>query len=194
MSQREKTAETLKKVLYEPHYCEAPDALAMLDLTPQSLGVEPDSIRVFLHKTLPQKFSKTRRGITRRYPTHHDETNEQAFEDRTPEVHRKSKELFEGRPYAINISTTVDSIARILMALLAGLFLLTPMVALSYINSKEFSLITTCLFVVVFAIVLSLASKASNQEVITATAAYAAVLVVFVGQASTPTTGILSNQ
>jgi hypothetical protein len=48
--------------------------------------------------------------------------------------------------------------------------------------------------VVVFAIVLSLASKASNQEVITATAAYAAVLVVFVGQASTPTTGILSNQ
>jgi hypothetical protein len=43
---RKQTVETLTEALKESHYSEASDALALLDLTPQALGVEPDSIRV----------------------------------------------------------------------------------------------------------------------------------------------------
>jgi hypothetical protein len=190
MPQREETVETLSDVLKESAYSGAPDALALLDLTPQSLGVEPDSIRVLLHKTLPSiGLNKNGRAVTSFWnKVGSAEQGQQAYEHRTPGKGAKPKELFEGRPYAIKISSTVDNIARILAAFLAGLFLLVPMVALSYIQGKKYCLITTCLFVLLFAVVLSLASRASNQEVITTTATYAAVLVVFVGQ-TTPSSG-----
>jgi succinate-acetate transporter protein len=80
-----------------------------------------------------------------------------------------------------HISPSVDNFARILFALIGGIFLLTPMVALAYISSKSLILIITVLFVLVFSITLALGSKSSNQELIAATAGYTAVLVVFVG-------------
>ena len=92
--------------------------------------------------------------------------------------------LFRGRPYSIDISSSMDQLARILFGLAAGIFLLAPMFALSYIRNKEYCLIVTCLFVVVFVLVVSCATTATNQELMTVTAAYAAVLVVFVGQSS----------
>jgi hypothetical protein len=79
------------------------------------------------------------------------------------------------------ISPSVDNFARILFALIGGIFLLAPMVAMAYITSTKYLLVTTVLFVLIFAVILALSSKASNQELVAATAAYAAVLVVFVG-------------
>jgi hypothetical protein len=66
--------------------------------------------------------------------------------------------------------------------LIGGLFLIIPIVVLSVLsNSRKWSLVATSLFVVFFAISLAIATKANNQELMAATAAYAAVLVVFVG-------------
>jgi hypothetical protein len=57
------------------------------------------------------------------------------------------------------------------------------MIAPAFITSVTYTLVTIVLFVLVFAICLSITSKASNQELLAATAAYAAVLAVFVGNA-----------
>jgi VIT1/CCC1 family predicted Fe2+/Mn2+ transporter len=79
------------------------------------------------------------------------------------------------------ISPFVDNTARVMFALAGGIFLLAPMIIMAYVESKRYLVITTVVFVFLAAIALALSSKASNQELLTATAAYAAVLVVFVG-------------
>lgn len=54
------------------------------------------------------------------------------------------------------------------------------MTVLSYITALKLALVTTFVFTVVFSIAVSVFSRASNDQIITATAAYGAVLVVFV--------------
>lgn len=56
------------------------------------------------------------------------------------------------------------------------------MYALTYVRVQKYQLITAVLFVLFFAVVVALASKATNQELLGATAAYAAVLVIFINQ------------
>jgi VIT1/CCC1 family predicted Fe2+/Mn2+ transporter len=79
------------------------------------------------------------------------------------------------------ISPSVENAARVIFALVGGIFLLAPIILMTYIESRRYMLLTTCLFVLFVATTLALASKASNQELLGATTAYAAVLVVFVG-------------
>src|SRR3954447_15517542 len=62
------------------------------------------------------------------------------------------------------ISPSVDNFARIIFALIGGLFLLIPMITLAFITSKTYLIVTTSLFIVVFAVSLGLFSKGSNQE------------------------------
>lgn len=59
--------------------------------------------------------------------------------------------------------------------------LLVPLVVLTFIQDQNYRLLATTLFVIVFVLSLTFLSVASNQEVIASSAAYAAVLVVFVG-------------
>jgi hypothetical protein len=179
MESRKKTVSILEKLLQEEYYKTAPDALGMLDLTPKALGVEPDSIRVFLTRTF------TEGGIRRNQTLFaHRNQNENNGQERTPAGRKGETQLFKGRPYAIHIPAIIDVITRLLVSILARFFLLVPMISMSYINSKKYLLLTASLFVLLFAITLSLASKATNQELMVATATYAAVLVVFVGQTS----------
>jgi hypothetical protein len=172
MKTRQQTAKILSEELGETHYENAPDAMGMLDLTPQALGVEPDSIRVFLART----FNTNKPSHTLNFQ-HTAVRN--PYEDRTPGLKAR-----DGRPYLVLISSSTEKLARVAMAVIAGVILLAPMIALTYIDVPKYRLITTCLFVLAFALMVSLASKASNQEVMAACAAYAAVLVVFVGQTS----------
>lgn len=174
MKTRQETAKILSKELGKTHYENAPDALGMLDLTPQALGVEPDSIRVFLAKTFWVQSHTFASGPKPRHIL-----EQKPYEDRTPGVKAR-----DGRPYLVLISSSTEKLARVAMAVIAGVFLLAPMIALTYIDVPKYRLITTCLFVLAFALMVSLASKASNQEVMASCAAYAAVLVVFVGQTS----------
>lgn len=72
-------------------------------------------------------------------------------------------------------------VGRVLAALLGGLALIVPMLIMSLNPSTTKSLVTASVFVVVAAITMALASSGSWRDVVGFTAAYAAVLVVFVG-------------
>ncbi len=75
---------------------------------------------------------------------------------------------------------------RMIVAATGGFFVVIPILIMSFNPSRTKNLITTCVFVFVFASSLATTSKASEQELLAATAAYAAVLVVFVGAITAP--------
>ena len=98
---------------------------------------------------------------------------------------RNAKTLFEsGRARNYGNWTRLDKIARVVFGFIGIVSLIAPLFALSYIKPKGYRLMTTALFVAIFTTVFSIISTASNQELIAVSAAYAAVLVVFVGTTS----------
>jgi len=78
----------------------------------------------------------------------------------------------------------VDRLARFLIAMTGGLFLVIPMLIMAIHTSHTKSLITVSLSVFLFVLALSFGVKATNIEALVSTATYAAVLVVFVGTSS----------
>ena len=80
----------------------------------------------------------------------------------------------------LNTARVAEVATRFLVAVLAGAFLVLPLIMLTFEESKESHLITVSIFIIVFSLLVSLLSKASNYETMAATAAYAAVLSVFV--------------
>jgi len=91
----------------------------------------------------------------------------------------------------IGTSRTVDFITffmlRFLITIITGASLIAPMVIMTLDKSQTKSLITTSIAVVLVAGLLACFMTAKNLDIITAitsTAAYAAVLVVFVGLSS----------
>ena len=76
---------------------------------------------------------------------------------------------------------------RLVMAMFGGVALIAPMLIMTLHPSRNVSLITTSLATFIFALFLAVgATNSAGKDVLAATAAYAAVLVVFVG---TNTTG-----
>ncbi len=68
------------------------------------------------------------------------------------------------------------------MALFGGIALILPTVIMSKVEGINASLITTSIAVLLFGLALAFgATDSSGKDVLTATAAYTAVLVVFVG-------------
>ena len=81
-----------------------------------------------------------------------------------------------------NVSPFVDKMARFIIAFAGGAALVVPMLIMNLPSTnKTKSLITVSLAVTLFATMISLAMRASNTEILVATATYAAVLIVFVG-------------
>lgn len=77
---------------------------------------------------------------------------------------------------------------RIIMAMFGGAALIGPMLIMTLHPSKNTSLITVSVATFVFALVLAfIARDGAGKDVLGATAAYAAVLVVFVGTSMAPT-------
>jgi uncharacterized membrane protein YqjE len=77
-------------------------------------------------------------------------------------------------------------LSRLSMALIGGLALIAPMLIMTLHNTRLTTLLTTSLFVIGVAVGLAWKMKdAKSQDIIAATAAYAAVLVVFVGTGTT---------
>jgi hypothetical protein len=80
-----------------------------------------------------------------------------------------------------NTARLADAVSRFLFGLLTGICLITPMVVLlGQENDRPAQLTTVSISIVVFSLLVALASRASPQEMMGASAAYAAVLVVFV--------------
>jgi hypothetical protein len=78
-------------------------------------------------------------------------------------------------------SRFVDSVARFIIGTLGGCALIVPMVVMSLDPSLTKSLVVVSVSVVLFALAVSLVFKTDNKDTVMATATYAAVLVVFVG-------------
>jgi hypothetical protein len=73
-------------------------------------------------------------------------------------------------------------ISRLKMALFGGIALVAPMLVMSLHPTRLTQLLTTSVFVLVVGIILAWYMKdADKKDILGATAAYAAVLVVFVG-------------
>ena len=79
-----------------------------------------------------------------------------------------------------NTARIAEAITRFLIGMGTGAALVIPLVVLSYQNSDKSRLLVVVLFISFFCFLLSLFSKASNYEIMAASAAYAAVLTVLV--------------
>jgi len=118
-----------------------------------------DPLRDWVKKHLPKSLAWTNEEVTRRYDAYHH------FNKSIPDV----------------VSPFVDKFARFIIALTGGLSLVVPMLIMRLQQNSNKSLITTSVAVVLFSGVVSIVFRASNAETLSITAAYAAVLVVFVG-------------
>jgi uncharacterized membrane protein len=67
------------------------------------------------------------------------------------------------------------------MASAGGLVLIGPMLIMANLQTKTASLVTTCIAMVLFAAGITFGTQLKPDQVLGATAAYAAVLVVFIG-------------
>ena len=95
----------------------------------------------------------------------------------------------------------IDILLRILLTIIAAVLLLAPVIVLVQLQPNEASqvsqrnwlqILTIFLFTLAFSASCSIFTKARRQEVFSATAAYCAVLVVFLGNTSNVI--IISNQ
>lgn len=72
--------------------------------------------------------------------------------------------------------------SRLMMALFGGIALIIPTVIMAKFEGINISLIVTSVFVFIFALILAFgATDSTGKDVLGMTAAYTAVLVVFVG-------------
>ena len=117
-----------------------------------------DPLRNFLRRVLPKSLTWSYKEFQRR------DFNDY-LEDKAPQ----------------EISPFVDTLARFIVAITGGLSLVIPMLVMRLGETLPKSLTTVSVAVVLFSALTSLMFKASNVETLGATAAYAAVLVVFVG-------------
>ncbi|KAL6720816.1 hypothetical protein ACLMJK_002741 [Lecanora helva] len=78
-----------------------------------------------------------------------------------------------------NTARIAEFMTRLVVAVLAGAFLIFPLVILSLQTRIAARLTTVSLCIVIFSLVVSIISKASNEQTMAATAGYAAVLAVF---------------
>ncbi|KAH7161687.1 hypothetical protein EDB81DRAFT_351874 [Dactylonectria macrodidyma] len=104
----------------------------------------------------------------------------------------RSKEYSEGMQPK-EVLAFVDRLARFLIAVTGGGFLIVPMVVMTLGQSQTKSLVTVSVAVVLFALVLAFGIRVSNVETLVATATYAAVLVVFVGTSAAGTSPVAGS-
>jgi hypothetical protein len=121
----------------------------------------PDGVREFLRKHLPSHLSWTE-----------EERNERRSDYRD----RKPPDIY---------SPFLDRLARFIIGTAGGCSLIVPMVVMVFHPSLPKSLITVSVSVMLFALALGLIFETNNKDTVTATAIYAAVLVVFVGTSIT---------
>lgn len=83
-----------------------------------------------------------------------------------------------------NTVVLADTIWRVLVAVVANVFIVVPLAILSFQSSKGTQLITIAVWIVAFSFLVSIFFKASNQATVAVIAAYAAVLSVFISNGS----------
>jgi hypothetical protein len=79
-----------------------------------------------------------------------------------------------------NTILIADILGRIITTTMMVIFLITPLVILSHQSSKDYQLITISIFVLILSFLISLCLKVNSFEIVAVSAAYAAILSVFV--------------
>ena len=97
------------------------------------------------------------------------------------EERQTRKHELETSKKPLQISSFVDRLARFIVAFTGGAFLVVPMLIMVLNQSRNKSVITVTVAVLIFAVVLAFGLNATNVETMVSTATYAAVLIVFVG-------------
>jgi hypothetical protein len=92
------------------------------------------------------------------------------------------------RTVAIKANKSKNLALRFSMASAGGLSLIVPVLVMANVPGIVSSLVTTCIAMLIFAIGITLGTDLKPDQVLGATAAYAAVLVVFVGTSLAETT------
>ena len=77
-------------------------------------------------------------------------------------------------------------VVRFSMAALGGMLLVVPTIIMATTPGLTSSLVTTCISMLVFAVLIAWRTDLGPNEILATTAAYAAVLVVFVGTSLSP--------
>lgn len=80
-----------------------------------------------------------------------------------------------------NLSPSMDRLARFLVAMIGALFILVPVYIMSLNQNQTRNLVTTTVAMVFFTMICSVMLRTTVEQTLGFTAAYAAVLVVFVG-------------
>ncbi|KAI6810502.1 hypothetical protein KC340_g16748 [Hortaea werneckii] len=86
-----------------------------------------------------------------------------------------------GRHHANEATSKKQRLERFAMASFGGLLIIVPMLIMANVPGKVASLVTSCVAIAIFAALVTLGTKLGPHEVLASVAAYAAVLVVFVG-------------
>ncbi|KAM6486530.1 hypothetical protein HDV62DRAFT_219129 [Trichoderma sp. SZMC 28011] len=79
-----------------------------------------------------------------------------------------------------NATLISEIISRVIIGVITAIFLIAPLVALSYESRKSIQIVIISTCIVVFACLVSVLLRSSNLEMMVVTAAYAAIISVFV--------------
>jgi hypothetical protein len=79
-----------------------------------------------------------------------------------------------------NATLISEIISRVIIGIVTAIFLIAPLIALSYDSRKSIQIVIISICIVVFACLVSVLLRASNLEMMVVTAAYAAIIAVFV--------------
>ena len=99
-------------------------------------------------------------------------------------VDHRDPAIFASTPYRHHANQAAKKgllLVRLFMALFGGFALVVPMLIMVLVPGQTVSLYVSSVFTIAFAIVLAIGSDLGPDNILGATAAYAAVLVVFVG-------------
>ena len=88
---------------------------------------------------------------------------------------------FRGRHHANQKAESSKRLVRLTMAIAGGLFLIVPMLIMVFVGTRSATISTTCGAIAFAALGLTFAPTLEPKDVLAASAAYAAVLTVFVG-------------
>lgn len=199
MESRKEVVETLSNRLDRDFYKDAPDALGLVDLTPAALGVDSDPIRVMITRTMTNSAS-LRTANT--YASWNSNCNPRKVKAKVPNSflallyveagkydqdaqyeERSPDGGFGSRPNQY-VSGFVDYLSRLIVTLILPSSL--SFRCLYFPSwSRNGAALSASLFLLLFSVCVALSSKGSNQDVVLSAVAYAAVIVVFVGQTNT---------
>jgi hypothetical protein len=139
------------------HFGNSPDDPFNSGLYLRLKGKSQDELRTFLMTWLPRRLA---------YGDDEETKQKQQYSDHKP---------------PLQLSGIVDRLAQFILALIGGGSLIVPVLIMSSHASKTKSLITVSVVTFIFSLLLAMALRLGNHDVLAATAAYAAFLVVFVG-------------